>query len=315
MHERWTHSYSECVSFPAWVDLDKRSVYRLSILHAVEEDSGVFTCLTPRGKAHSIIIKVRSVECPVVAPLIAGLSTNTSSTRMGTTVAFSCTKGTTLHGPKTILCLPTGSWSDMPPTCTSALCPVINPTSKHLKVYVMSREPGSTVEFSCMSGTRLLGRSSAQCLTDAIWSADVPQCEGKSAKFLVVFPARMCCTCKPAHCALELYCSAPQPPQNGSLSKRSSSFKVGEKVEVVCKAGYAVVGGDSQIQCDESGSWSRETPVCSPSCNYPGNLQPIAKLQSLALHHFCRPSRKRPDNPPIISQVLLCYERKYNVRM
>ncbi|GAV05641.1 hypothetical protein RvY_15741 [Ramazzottius varieornatus] len=242
----WTVSHSFRRYSKAWVDLDKRSVYRLSILHAVEEDSGVFTCLTPRGKAHSIIIKVRSVECPVIVPSIAGLSTNTSSTRMGTSVAFSCMKGTTLHGPKTILCLPTGSWSDVPPTCTSALCPVINPTSKHLKVYAISREPGSTVEFSCMSGTRLLGRSSAKCLTDASWSADVPQCE-------------------------ELYCSAPEPPQNGWLSKRSSSFKVGEKLEVLCKAGYAVVGGDSQLQCDESGNWSSETPVCSPSCNYPGH--------------------------------------------
>ena len=260
----------------------KRSFYRLSISHAVADDSGVFTCLTPHGKAHSIIIKVRSVECPVIVPLVAGLLINTSSTRMGTIVAFSCKEGYQLQGPKEIQCLPTGSWSDKTPTCTSVLCSPISSTSEYLKVHQYTRAPGSTVEFSCAVGTRFVGLPSAKCQSDGSWSSKTPTCEGTTF-FAFVHRApsrtsnrifRMTGSPDPPRfltfLVTVLHCPAPELPGNGSYTKSSRSFELGEKLEVICISGFAVVNGVIQIQCRENGTWSKELPICSPSCNYPG---------------------------------------------
>lgn len=158
---------------------DRDRQFRLSIYHAVKDDSGVFSCMTPRGKTNSIVIKVLPVECPLIMPFVPRLLANTSSTRMGTHVSFNCPRGYRLDGPHHLECFPTGHWSDRLPSCSTILCPPINITNPKLRMYSSSRDPQNLAEFSCPSGYRLKGAGTAKCTETGTWSNEPPFCEGE----------------------------------------------------------------------------------------------------------------------------------------
>ncbi|OQV22151.1 Protein lev-9 [Hypsibius exemplaris] len=236
----WANGHDETA-----VDQQQPQNYRLSLYHAVKDDSGSFTCITPRGKVHSVTIKVQIVECPLITPTEPRLIANTTSTRMGTFVAFNCTAGYWLSGPSCLECLPTGRWSQDAPTCSPVLCPPINASDETgLRAYSTAREPGSVVEFACATGYQLKGVGSVRCEESGHWSTMLPQCE-------------------------EITCSAPKLPENGALLKSTDVYNFGDTVEYSCEPGYALIGA-TFATCLDNGLWS-DDPKCVPSCNYPGH--------------------------------------------
>nr|CAI5864061.1 unnamed protein product [Callosobruchus analis] len=76
---------------------DSQLEYRLSIIHASKDDSGIFTCVTPARYTHAVEIEVKAIHCPVV-PQRRGLTVNTQSTKMNTVLKFSCINGNSLIG-------------------------------------------------------------------------------------------------------------------------------------------------------------------------------------------------------------------------
>lgn len=59
---KWVVSQEYRVYPEGWVTDDARDAtleYRLSIIHAVEDDSGIFTCQTPARHEHKIDIAVK----------------------------------------------------------------------------------------------------------------------------------------------------------------------------------------------------------------------------------------------------------------
>lgn len=94
--------------------------YRLSILSAVAQDSGLYTCMTPARHAHTVIVEVKAVHCNEITPR-RGLALSTTATQLGTKVQFSCNNGNALIGSPEITCLASGNWSGPLPICESKL--------------------------------------------------------------------------------------------------------------------------------------------------------------------------------------------------
>lgn len=99
---------------------DSTLEYRLSIFHAVENDTGIYSCQTPARHEHSIEIVVREVDCPEI-PARRGLTLSVTDTKLSTRVQLSCANGNSLIGASELLCLPSGNWSAPLPVCESEL--------------------------------------------------------------------------------------------------------------------------------------------------------------------------------------------------
>lgn len=118
------HTYRE---YPqGWVKDEGRDAtleYRLSIFHAVEDDSGLYTCQTPARHGHTVEVAVDAIRCPDI-PHRRGLSVDTGDTKMGSRVSLSCLNGNSLIGASELVCMPSGMWNAPLPVCESK-CPTL----------------------------------------------------------------------------------------------------------------------------------------------------------------------------------------------
>ena len=89
----------------------RNSHYRLSIIYAKLEDSGTFNCSSLNGQQNSLAVTVTTLSCPVIHSSDT-LTVNTSSTDVGTVVAFSCPTGFILVGEETQECRDDGKGSN-----------------------------------------------------------------------------------------------------------------------------------------------------------------------------------------------------------
>jgi len=118
---KWNVSHDYRKYPEGWVTDDGRDPqleYRLSIFHAVEDDSGLFTCQTPARHEHSVDVVVKAVNCPEI-PARRGLTLATTDTKMSAKVVLSCANGNSLIGASELTCLPSGNWSAPLPVCES----------------------------------------------------------------------------------------------------------------------------------------------------------------------------------------------------
>lgn len=97
---------------------DSTLEYRLSIFHAVEDDSGIFTCQTPARHEHSVDVVVKAVNCSEIPPR-RGLTLSINDTKMSSRVMLSCANGNSLIGASELVCMPSGNWSAPLPVCES----------------------------------------------------------------------------------------------------------------------------------------------------------------------------------------------------
>lgn len=118
---KWNVSH-EFRKYPeGWVTDEGRDAqleYRLSILSAVEEDSGTYSCQTPARHEHSVEVIVKAINCPEI-PQRRGLTVSSSATQLSARVTLSCANGNALIGSSELICLPSGNWSAPLPVCES----------------------------------------------------------------------------------------------------------------------------------------------------------------------------------------------------
>ncbi|XP_058446633.1 sushi, von Willebrand factor type A, EGF and pentraxin domain-containing protein 1 isoform X1 [Malaya genurostris] len=225
---------------------DPQLEYRISIMHAVKDDSGIFTCVTPARHTHSVEVIVKPVHCNEIQ-VRRGLSASTTETMMGTRVLFSCTNGNALIGTPESTCLPSGNWSAPLPVCESVECgevPIqasINGSAP--RVAILSREVGGRAAFSCPPGYGLRGPSEAICLPSGEWGAPFPTC-------------------------VEVQCFHPGAPQNG-YAQGTPPYRAGDVVQFNCNPEY-MMQGQPIIACQDNGRWSGGLPQCVQACSYPG---------------------------------------------
>lgn len=160
---------------------DSALEYRLSILHASQDDSGEFTCTTPTRHTHSVTIEVKAVNCPKL-PDKRGLVYSSTSTKMNSRVSMSCPGGNSLIGASEIVCLASGNWSAPFPVCESESL-VVNceapGTPDH--GYTTGQGPpyraGDIVQFNCNPQFMMEGQPIIACQENGRWSGSVPKCK------------------------------------------------------------------------------------------------------------------------------------------
>lgn len=118
---------------------DSQLEYRLSIMHAAKDDSGLFTCVTPTRHTHAVEVVVKAVHCSPL-PQRKGLTISTQNTKMNAKVLLSCSNGNALIGSQELTCLPSGNWSAPMPLCQSIECADLTLADGNLHVSVLSRE-------------------------------------------------------------------------------------------------------------------------------------------------------------------------------
>ncbi|XP_022089140.1 sushi domain-containing protein 2-like isoform X2 [Acanthaster planci] len=96
---------------------------------------------------------------------------------------------------------------------------------------------GGVANFTCDDGYTLQGESELMCQKNGTWSADVPVCA-------------------------PVICSSLDVPPNGA--KEVSRSTLGGVASFTCDDGYTL-RGESELTCQETGTWSGEVPTCEAS--------------------------------------------------
>eukprot|EP00058_Branchiostoma_floridae_P019749 XP_002605239.1 hypothetical protein BRAFLDRAFT_92287 [Branchiostoma floridae] len=170
------------------------------------------------------------VQCTSLKPPTNGIMRGANSYQ-GVTY-FTCARGYTLVGVKSIRCQADGTWSDRVPTCQVIQCPQLAPP-------VNGEMSGSNshqglMYFTCDRGYYLVGAKSIRCQADGTWSGHVP-------------------TCQPVQC------TRLTPPTNGAMYGSNS---YGHQATFTCNPGYKLVGTSSRT-CQSDGTWSGGSPTCT----------------------------------------------------
>ncbi|KAI8518361.1 hypothetical protein Bbelb_043780 [Branchiostoma belcheri] len=168
-----------------------------------------------------------ALPCPyLMAPANGALSPDGPYVYLDV-VTFTCDEGYSLNGASSVTCLATQLWSDVVPTCDPN--GALSPDGPYVYLDV--------VTFTCDPGYELApgGASSAMCLADQTWSADVPTCQR------VECPTRMA-------------------PVNGAQAPQGPYYYE-DVVTYSCDTGYELVGASS-VTCQADTTWSAPVPTC-----------------------------------------------------
>ncbi|BES98737.1 Sushi domain (SCR repeat) [Nesidiocoris tenuis] len=260
---KWPPDLSAEFQDEPWADFEQFSLrwaiapeerdwkYRLSIYYTKPQDSGVFTCATPKGLTNSINVVITDAQCEridteTVRHKYRHLRVRAEGAKLGHSVHFHCPTGFRLNGTANLTCRANGKWSGSIPTCLPIQCPKIEPEDPRLILSPHNTTFGSRVFFSCPWGYKLTGAPGIECYLDSTWSAEVPECAA-------------------------VRCPAPKVPDNGRLveDENGGEYGVGSVVQFSCEAKHSLLG-EGSIVCTESGEWSQPPPTCRTHCDYPG---------------------------------------------
>ncbi|XP_065189178.1 sushi, von Willebrand factor type A, EGF and pentraxin domain-containing protein 1-like isoform X2 [Sycon ciliatum] len=149
---------------------------------------------------------------------------------------FTCNSGYNLVGSSASVCLPTGTWSTLPPMCQNITCspPLTSPV--YGKIASSSNDVGGATYFTCNSGFALVGTSASVCTSSGSWSQPAPTCQ-------------------------EIMCSGSvTAPTNGHVTGNGNTFSSVRQFS--CMEGYQL-SGTSYTICLANGTWSTASPVCT----------------------------------------------------
>ncbi|XKL66166.1 hypothetical protein PGB90_009586 [Kerria lacca] len=246
----WSWSTGQQHRLTGWaIAADEREwIYRMSIFYIKREDSGDYTCTTPKGMRNTITIRIDPVQCEKRDGRLLSkyLVVQSEGNHIGQKINYSCSEGFILNGTNASECLANGKWSSNVPTCEPIVCPPIETTNPHLIVSESNSTFGGEIVFRCQWGYVLQGTKKIYCQVNGRWSASVPTC-------------------------LETICSIPVVPLNGRMIEvtNSGKYNVGTIVQYTCNKGHQLIGAETII-CEENGTWSNSPPYCKALCGYPG---------------------------------------------
>ncbi|XP_030368879.1 locomotion-related protein Hikaru genki isoform X4 [Scaptodrosophila lebanonensis] len=244
----WTSWYMQYTTGWSPIAEEKAVRYRLSIKNIENNDSGTFTCTSPRGLTNSITVVVATSICPQLPEPLAPLKLRLEGNKLGQRAHYDCPEGFRLDGSFNATCLASGNWSSPTPTCNSIQCPRLVLEDEHLSLIELNTSAWGRAVFKCQWGFKLTGPAVLDCEPTGVWSGPVPRCK-------------------------VIQCVMPVPPLNGRIGGTSLSQRrltVGALVTFSCNEGHTLVG-ESSIICTENGFWSHSPPFCKSQCPYPGD--------------------------------------------
>ncbi|XP_070797211.1 complement receptor type 2-like [Pituophis catenifer annectens] len=192
-------------------------------------------------------------QCPPPPDVQNGTCSNqeTGVFSSGILVTYTCNPGYALIGKATLHCTNAGKWSSPAPNCEGKSCGHPGELEGGRLLVTGDFRFGSTVNYQCEEGYRLIGKSSRSCALfgeTVAWTGDLPYCQ-------------------------IVQCQPPPDIQNGIHSNQETLFSSGTLVKYTCNPGYALIG-EATIQCMDNGRWSSPVPNCEEiECKSPPDIQ------------------------------------------
>ncbi|XP_065259499.1 complement receptor type 1 [Emys orbicularis] len=163
---------------------------------------------------------------------------NQSYFPVGKTINYTCRPGYSRQPqiPPTITCLQNRRWSEALKFCKKKSCG--HPGEpENGRVIITDALFGSTVNFTCEEGHRLIGQPYRRCEISGMhvaWSGEVPICETT--------------------------CISPEV-ENGRTNGVQPAYRPRDIVVFECDPGYTL-SGSPETQCQDDGRWDPPVPVC-----------------------------------------------------
>lgn len=164
---------------------EKAVRYRLSIKSIENNDSGTFTCTSPRGLTNSIAVVVATSTCPQLTEPMAPLRLRLEGNKLGQRAHYECPEGFRLDGAWNATCLASGNWSSPSPTCHPIQCPRLVLDDPHLSLIELNTSAWGRAVFKCQWGFKLTGPALLDCEPTGVWSGPVPRCKGEFHCYIV----------------------------------------------------------------------------------------------------------------------------------
>lgn len=262
----WTGWFRQYLTGWSAVPEEKASRYRLTIKDIQAQDSGTYTCASPRGLTNSIVIVVAVSQCAALTEPRPPLSLRLEGIKLGQRALYRCPLGYSLQGTANATCLASGNWSSPQPNCHPIQCPPLFLEDPHLSLVELNTSAWGRAVFRCAWGYRLSGPPGLECEPNGHWSGPIPRCRA-------------------------IQCPQPLIPLNGRIDGtsglntfgRNNRYAVGALVTFSCTEGHLLVG-EASIVCTETGFWSHPPPFCKAQCPYPGD-PPNGLIAPLKFHY------------------------------
>jgi hypothetical protein len=179
----WTSPLGQYLTGWAIASEERDWKYRLSIYYVKPQDSGTFTCATPRGITNSLTLQVSAVHCDPISVSGPHLTVRVEGTRLGHTAIFQCPMGFKVNGAANLTCQASGKWSAPVPRCELVKCESLSTPGglyePHLQLEEHNNSYGGRAVFSCAWGYRLMGPPGIECELNGNWSGPLPKCVRK----------------------------------------------------------------------------------------------------------------------------------------
>uniref|UniRef100_A0A4W3I336 Sushi, von Willebrand factor type A, EGF and pentraxin domain containing 1 n=1 Tax=Callorhinchus milii TaxID=7868 RepID=A0A4W3I336_CALMI len=165
----------------------------------------------------------------------------TSEFLCGAMISYYCYKGYETVGPTALMCQEDGTWNGSAPTCMLVECePPTNPENGYASF--TSNMLGSTVEYRCNLGYKIVGSATRHCTSSSEWNTLAPVCQ-------------------------LMTCSTPEQIANGTV--KGDSYTYMSVISYECNPGFVLTGTVSRT-CQNNKEWDGEEPQCAPiSCSIP----------------------------------------------
>ncbi|XP_043555520.1 P-selectin-like isoform X1 [Chiloscyllium plagiosum] len=154
---------------------------------------------------------------------------------------FSCAEGFTLIGSERVECGASGQWTAQIPMCKVVTCQTLTqPEQGTMNCYhpFGNFSYNSVCDFNCTEGYVLQWSDKLQCQANGLWTKEIPTCKA-------------------------INCQTLSPPEQGTIncSHPIEEFSYKSTCDFNCDEGF-VLNGRDKLQCQASGQWTADTPLC-----------------------------------------------------
>ncbi|KAL3867860.1 hypothetical protein ACJMK2_040706, partial [Sinanodonta woodiana] len=189
-------------------------------------------------------------ECPIPSTPVFGKVVYNGLTA-GSTVNYECLRGFHLSGPDKRLCLVTGEWEEVEPTCQRAHCGYPGNIENG---YFTGQEFtfDNRVIYKCNNGFRLVGSSTRYCNEAGVWVEPAPVC-------------KLTCTNCVTFFLLRIMCVLPSLSENTRITNpQTTPYLLVQQALFECIAWNNMYSDHKSIGCQTDGTWDKSIPSCDP---------------------------------------------------
>ncbi|XP_058887341.1 sushi, von Willebrand factor type A, EGF and pentraxin domain-containing protein 1-like [Acipenser ruthenus] len=158
---------------------------------------------------------------------------------------FSCEAGYKLNGSDRVQCTASKEWTSQSPVCEAIKCESLKTVAHRVLNCTHPIESlvyNSTCLLSCEEGFVLNTTGSLQCTASGKWSAETPTCKAV--------------TCNPLTVLKKDFMNCSHPFEHFGYKSKCSFY---------CPEGH--LSGSSTLECNSSGKWTAEIPICKEDSN------------------------------------------------